>query len=445
MGTTDEIGRPDLSNWRRAPFNRRAFRDVRAILPTDPIAASREAWELPLAPGRPLDAFRVPGADGVDLDFDGFLRASATDAIVVLHGGRVVLEAYGEGSAAGDPHILMSATKAVIGLLVGILDERGDLDVDAPVTDHVPEAAAYAGATIRHLLDMRTGVVLDAAQGRAYGAAANWDPVAPADASATLHSFFEDLSAPRAAHGGPFRYVSANTDLLGWVIERAAGRSVATLLSTLLWQPMGAADDAAITLDRAGAARCTGGLCASARDLARLGQLVVDGGRRGTAEVVPETVDRRHRRAGATATPGAGASSRSPSVRERGATARAGTSRTTSRRPCPPSASTAKPCSSIGPPASSWPSCPRSPAPSTRRRARSPTGRSMPSGGAWPGSPRARHRPAAREAGWAGRPSSARSQATLSRVHTWNAGRIEPGSSRLPVMTSTRSGAASAR
>ncbi len=282
-------GRPDLSNWRRAPFNRRAFRDVRAILPTDPIDASGQAWDLPAATGRPLDDVRVRGADGVDLDFDGFLQASATDAIVVLHEGRVVVERYGEDNAAGDPHILMSATKAVIGLLVGILDERGILDVDAPVTHHVPEVAAtaYAGATVRHLLDMRTGVVLDVGGLHAYGAAANWDPVKPADASATLHAFFAGLGAPRAPHGGPFRYVSANTDLLGWVIERAAGRSVATLLSTLLWQPMGAADAAAITLDRRGAARCTGGLCASARDLARLGQLVVAGGRRGSAQVVP--------------------------------------------------------------------------------------------------------------------------------------------------------------
>ncbi len=291
--------RADLSNWRRPPFSRWAFRNVRAILPTEPIEASRDAWALPLASARPFDDFAVRDAGGADLDLAAFLRATATDAIVVLHDGRIVHEGYGNGNAARDAHILMSATKSVVGLLVGILDERGDLDVDAPASAYVPEiaATAYRDATIRQLLDMRTGVALDAGQLRAYVAAANWDPVEPAEASANLHAFFAGLSAPRAdhggrfrhaAHGGPFRYVSANTDLLGWVIERAAGRSVATLLSTLLWQPMGAADAAAITLDRRGAARCTGGLCASARDLARLGQLVVEGGRRGSVAVVPE-------------------------------------------------------------------------------------------------------------------------------------------------------------
>ncbi len=286
----DGSGRADLSNWRRPPFNRWAFRNVRAILPTDPVPASRDAWALPLAPGRPLDDFAVRGAGGATLDFDAFLRATATDAIVVLHEGRIVHEAYGNDNAPHDVHILMSATKSVIGLLVGILVERGDLDVDALASDHVPEigATAYRGATVRQLLDMRTGVVLDLAQGDAYVAAANWDPVEPAEASVNLHAFFAGLNAPYAAHGGPFRYVSANTDLLGWVVERAAGRSVATLLSTLLWQPMGAAIEAAITLDRAGAARCTGGLCASARDFARLGQLVAQGGRRDGVAIVPE-------------------------------------------------------------------------------------------------------------------------------------------------------------
>ena len=286
----DGGGPVDLSNWRRPPFNRWAFRNIRAILPTDPVPAPRDAWALPVASTRPLDDFELRGAGGAALDLDAFLRASATDAIVVLHEGRVVFEAYGNGNAPRDRHILMSATKSVMGLLAGILVERGDLGVDDLASDHVPEVAAtaYRGATVRHLLDMRTGVVLDAAQGHAYVAAANWDPVEPADASWNLHAFFTGLSAPHADHGGPFRYVSANTDLLGWVIERAAGRSVATLLSTLLWQPMGAAVEAAITLDRAGAARCTGGLCASARDFARLGQLVAQGGRREGVAIVPE-------------------------------------------------------------------------------------------------------------------------------------------------------------
>jgi hypothetical protein len=93
------------------------------------------------------------------------------------------------------------------------------------------------------------------------------------------------LTQADGAHGGRFHYVSPNTDLLGWVIERAAGTRYADLMSELLWRPMGAGHSAYITVDRLGAPRCAGGVCTTARDLARVGQLLVEGGRR----IVPES------------------------------------------------------------------------------------------------------------------------------------------------------------
>ena len=84
-------------------------------------------------------------------------------------------------------------------------------------------------------------------------------------------------------------YVSPNTDLLGWVIERATGRRYAELMSELLWKPMGAARSAYITVDRLGAPRCAGGVCATVGDLARVGQLLVEGGARDRAQIVPES------------------------------------------------------------------------------------------------------------------------------------------------------------
>jgi CubicO group peptidase (beta-lactamase class C family) len=78
-----------------------------------------------------------------------------------------------------------------------------------------------------------------------------------------------------------------NTDLLGWVMERSAGRRYADLMSELVWRQMGAARSAYITVDRLGAPRCAGGMCTTVRDLARVGQLIVDRGTRGGMQVVP--------------------------------------------------------------------------------------------------------------------------------------------------------------
>lgn len=283
--------RATLANWRTAPFSRWAFHNVREIVPSTAIGnVPGDAWPLPATPIS-MAGFRFTLPNGVTLSLDAFLEATATDAIVVMLDGRIVFESYENGNTPHTPHILMSATKSVIGLVAGILHGRGILKIDAFVSDYVPEIAktAYQGATIRNLLDMRTGIVFDDAQSSAYAAAVNWDPAMPDQGEANLAAFFEQLTASHKSHGGLFSYVSANTDLLGLAIERATGQTIATLLSTLLWQPMGAEDAAYITVDRKGLARSTGGLCATARDFARIGQLVLDDGRRGSSSIVPQT------------------------------------------------------------------------------------------------------------------------------------------------------------
>jgi CubicO group peptidase (beta-lactamase class C family) len=83
---------------------------------------------------------------------------------------------------------------------------------------------------------------------------------------------------PYAVHGGGFVYRSAEADVLGWVCERAAGHRMADLIASLIWRPMGAEFDAEIICDGVGTAVHDGGLCATARDLARFGQMLLDGG-----------------------------------------------------------------------------------------------------------------------------------------------------------------------
>ncbi|RYF92187.1 MAG: class C beta-lactamase-related serine hydrolase [Caulobacteraceae bacterium] len=276
MTSTDETG-ADLSNWRDSPFNRWAFRNIDALMPTAPIWAG-SAWDLPEADPGALDGFALK-AGGQTLSLETVLAATATDGMVVLKDGRLVFETYANGLGAHDRHILMSATKSVVGLLVGVLVEQKVLDVAARVTDYLPEMkdGPYAGATLRQLLDMRTGVRLTVEQQHAYGLASGWERLAPGETTQGLQAFLAGLQGPPGEHGGPFAYVSANTDLMGWIIERASGRAFSDLASELLWTPAGAEDDGAITLDVAGAPRTTGGICATVRDFARLGQRIVEG------------------------------------------------------------------------------------------------------------------------------------------------------------------------
>ena len=280
----------DLSNWREAPHSQWAFHNVDRVVPTAAIANAPDNVAALTSAPMSLGGFSLPLPDGSKLDLAGFLKISATDAMVVLKDGKLVYETYANGTAIHTPHIIMSATKSVLGLMVGILQARGDLDVERLVSDYVPEVAetAYRGATLRHLIDMRTGVRLDDAQQRAYEIASNWEPRPPGEAGLGLHDFLASLPPTETPHGGPFAYISANADLMGWAIERATGASFASLVSDLLWKPIGAESAAYITVDGQGAPRCTGGLCATARDIARIGQLVLDDGVRDGRTILPK-------------------------------------------------------------------------------------------------------------------------------------------------------------
>jgi CubicO group peptidase (beta-lactamase class C family) len=273
-----------LGNWQDPPFNRWAFQHIRELIPTARIGRG---------PGRPL---RLPRAErdisgltfrsaGRELTVAEMLAETYTDGFLVLHRGAIVCEQYFNGMAPDTPHLLMSVSKSMVGAVAGILASRGLLDVSAPVEKIVPELAgtSFQGATVQHLLDMRAGTHFDESYDnlesdvRTYERVYLWRPdVAeprPADALAyyaTLHNDGE--------HGGPFRYRSILTDVLGWVLEKAGGARLHELIARLLWQPMGAEFDAAITVDAHGNAMADGGVCATLRDVGRFGLLFAAGG-----------------------------------------------------------------------------------------------------------------------------------------------------------------------
>lgn len=205
------------------------------------------------------------------------LDATFTDAFAVVHRGDLVSEWYAEGGGPDRPHAVMSVTKGVVGCVAGVLLDQGILDERRPAAAYAPELVrtGYAEATVRDLLDMRSGVrfLEDYA-----------DPASDIRVldewlrgPRGLYEFLVTLEAERP-HGGAFQYRSSETDVLGWVCERAAGSSMTPLVSELIWAPMGAENDAQMLCDDRGTAIHDGGLGATARDLLRFGLLLLEGG-----------------------------------------------------------------------------------------------------------------------------------------------------------------------
>src|SRR5690242_127183 len=277
-------------NWQDPPVNRWAFWHVGDLLPTYRVPRGDGAPRpLPAADARPdllsvpvtrMD--RTPGASSASTVGD-VLADTYTDAYLVLQDGALVTEWYGPLGAPDRPHALMSVTKSVVGCVAAVLIDRGLLDPDAEITSYVPElgGSGFAGALVRHIYDMRSGVRFleeyanPDSDIRRLDEWVGWYPGQGEPRG--LHRFLATLQA-EAPHGERFLYRSAESDVLGWVCESAAGRPMAELISELIWAPMGAEHDALLLHDGLGTAVHDGGLCATARDVARFGQMLLDGG-----------------------------------------------------------------------------------------------------------------------------------------------------------------------
>lgn len=280
-------------NWLDAPYSAWAMwhLDDFAVHATitrgqDPIR------ELPRRePEFDLGAVDVPGGlyEGEATTVGDLVAATDTDAFLVVHDGAIAHEEYSHDGAEDDRHAVLSITKSVVGCIAGILVDGGHLDPARTVASYVEELAGtgYAEATVRDLLDMRSGVrfVEDYT-----------DPDSDINrldrhlGGGGIRAYVEGLEQERP-HGGAFRYRSSETDVLGWVCEKVSGRPMAALISTHIWSRIGAEHDAFITCDATGMAVHDGGLGATARDLARFGLMLLDGGavpgEEGRRQVVP--------------------------------------------------------------------------------------------------------------------------------------------------------------
>lgn len=283
-----------LANWRKAPFSQWSFRNIRRLLPTANIAASRHAPPLESAL-EDVGQIKFAGHGGTMTTVARELRATSTDGFVVLRRGRIAAEWYGRGMSAATPHIVFSVSKSICGTLGGILAERRLLAPNDRITDYVPELASsvYADCTIQHLLDMSVGISFneDYVDPKAdvvhYRHAAGWDPLPPGEEPIDLRSFLARQKPDGKKHGTLFHYVSTNTDVLGWVYERACDQPFADIVSDYLWAPMGAEHDAYITVDSRDAMRAAGGICVTSRDLARFGELMRNRGVAQGQQIVP--------------------------------------------------------------------------------------------------------------------------------------------------------------
>ena len=289
-----EDTQPTLANWRLPPFNREAFSKVREIIPTASINRIKgTAVENNESVNKKLT---VKIRENEETVLDEFLRKTTADAFHVSHKGKTIYTWHSDYCSSTTPHIIFSVSKSLTALLIGCVIDEGLLSEETLVSQIIPEAkgGAFEEASVRDLLDMSvssnfiedyeatSGIFLD------YRQSTGWNPQ-DIDDTSHLKSFLLSLKKNMHKHGEKFEYHSTNTDMLGIIIEKCTGKKYAQYFFEKLMKPLGARDEAYVTLDRMGTSRAAGGICISANDIMSICEMVRCYGKNSQGEqVFPE-------------------------------------------------------------------------------------------------------------------------------------------------------------
>jgi CubicO group peptidase (beta-lactamase class C family) len=304
----DKLVRFADSSFNRFPRTRWAFANMRQLLPTA-VVRREDAPIVPLPRaerGDLDDVTFMPLGGGDPMTWAQSLDANFTDAILILHRGRIVYERYFGVMTPHAQHIAFSVTKSFVATLAAMLIDEGMLDGNASVAHYLPELAGggFSEATLRQVLDMTTGLdyvedYIDEnssifAMSRAAG-------IRPRPAEyAGPDTFYEYIKTLKKAypHDERFSYKTVNTDAIAWVMRRVTGKTLCELMRERFWSTMGVEQDAYFSVDAAGVEFAGGGLNLTLRDMARFGEVMRSGGSLHGRQIVPAAVVDDIRRGG---------------------------------------------------------------------------------------------------------------------------------------------------
>jgi CubicO group peptidase (beta-lactamase class C family) len=216
-----------------------------------------------------------------------WVKARAVTGLVILKHGQLVHESYYLGTGPEDLRISWSMAKSVLSSLMGTVVAEGKVDLDEQVVTYATslKGSAYDGVTVRHVLNMASGVAFNEDYLDFWSDINKMGRVLALGGS--MDAFAAGLKARDAEPGTKWHYVSIDTHVLGMVIRGATGRDIADLMDERIIKPLGLEADPYYVTDGLGEPFVLGGLNLRTRDYARIGQMVLQKGNWNGAQMVP--------------------------------------------------------------------------------------------------------------------------------------------------------------
>ena len=222
---------------------------------------------------------------GKQMKLKEFLKASHTDALLVLRGNDIVYESYLRMEPS-DRHSIQSISKTTVSALIGKYVEDGTIDLTKKAREYIPDiGSGYGEATVQQVMDMdvSNNFSFDFTDPNAhiyeYEVAAGWRPDDANKSPGGKKQFIrEEINSDDIAGIGVSQYQDPNTDLAAWILEVVTGKQFYELFEEDVYQHLGAERDAVMSLDVQGFSFGAGGWVMTLRDLARYGQLYINEG-----------------------------------------------------------------------------------------------------------------------------------------------------------------------
>ena len=211
-------------------------------------------------------------------------KTQGSQGVLIIQNDTIVFERYWGSLTADRLATVFSVSKSVTSLLCGIAVDEGYIkSIDDPVTDYIPELKKkdphWQRLTVRHLLDMRSGLDFDDTY---YMHLKDLDRVIAIARLNYSHNVMKQVKHLkfRCEPGTEHFYESMTSQILGIVIERATGQPYAEYLSDKVWKPLQMEQSAVVNIDsrKHRVAQSFGGISMTARDLAKIGRLYMNGG-----------------------------------------------------------------------------------------------------------------------------------------------------------------------
>lgn len=267
-----------------------SFRHMGELYPAHVVHRAGPVSELPRGPALALSSYVF--TEDAPLPLEDYFQRARTTGLIVLKRGQVVYERYRLGADATSRFTSWSVAKSFVSTLVGFAVAEGRIrSVDDAVSDYLPElkGSAYDGVPIKAVLQMSSGVDFrEDYVSTVSDSERMWNETMQYGKQ-SLTDFARTTKRARPPFAR-FNYAGVETVVLGWLVSRTTGMTLADYLSAKIWGPLGMESDADWMTDGRGPKANEAAFCcigATLRDYARFGLFMAEGGQWQGRQLLP--------------------------------------------------------------------------------------------------------------------------------------------------------------